>query len=68
MKISDKETYTKEEVMEIIRQVIFHGDPETYDKGGVLGTINIPPGHTQKRAQQAFKKYCLKNIEDIHSS
>ncbi len=55
----EEETYTESDVIEIIRQVIFHGTPETYDNGGLHG--NIKPTNTQERAQLAFEKYYLKN-------
>lgn len=59
--MEDKETYTKAELLEAIRQVLFTGTPDLYDRGGVLGTINMRPNHTTIRAKEAFEKYCLKN-------
>ncbi len=61
MKIEDKDTYSKEEVIEIVRQVLYGGTPDLYDKGGVLGTINTDPNGTTKKAINYFEKYCLKN-------
>lgn len=52
--------YTQDEVYEILRQVMFTGTPEFYDQGGICGNHNLPPGHTLKRAKEAFTKYYLK--------
>lgn len=58
--IEEKDIYTKEEVLEIIRQVIYYGDPAYYEKGGTTGSINFPHGGTYKKAQESFDKYYLK--------
>lgn len=56
----DKEIYTKEEVLEIIRQVLFTGTPELYDQGGMHRNMGLPPNYTKIRAEKAFEKYYLK--------
>lgn len=58
----NKDTYTKDEVFEILRQVMFTGTPELYDQGGMYKNINLPPNHTITRAKKAFEKYYLKNV------
>lgn len=58
--IEDKPTYTKEEMIEIVRQVLFTGDPDYYDQGGITKTINIPPNYTTVRAMMAIEKYAFK--------
>lgn len=50
--------YSKEEVLEIIRQVMFTGTPELYDNGGLHG--NMIPTNTKKRTEEVFNKYYLK--------
>ncbi len=57
----DKEIYTKEEMMEVLRQCLFYGTPEYYEKGGLHGNINFPPKGTYKKAQDYFEKFYLKN-------
>lgn len=51
-------TYTKDEVYEILRQVMFTGTPELYDQGGMHRSMK--PTNTLKRAKEAFEKYYLK--------
>lgn len=58
--IEAKDNYTKEEVLEIIRQVLYLGDPEFYEGGGVLGGINFPHKGTYARALECFERYYLK--------
>lgn len=62
MEIEDKELYTKAEMLEAIRQVLFTGTPELYDNGGMHGNINLPPGYTHRGAQEAFERYVLKKV------
>lgn len=56
----EEKVYTEKEVLEIIRQVLFYGEPEYWEKGGVTGCIPYPPGGTYKKAEHYFKKYFLK--------
>lgn len=55
-------TYTQTQVLEIIRQVLFYGQPEYWEKGGCTGAINYPPKGTYKKAKLYFEKYYLKQI------
>ncbi len=54
----DKPLYTKAELLEAIRQVLFTGDPELYERGGIHG--GMPSTNTRKRAEEAFNKYAFK--------
>lgn len=56
----DKETYSKDEVLDIVRQVLFYGEPEYWEKGGITGVINYPRNGTYKKAQEYFEKFYLK--------
>lgn len=56
----EKETYTKDEVLEVVRQVLFYGDPEFWEKGGVTVVINYPRNGTYQKAKDYFEKYYLK--------
>jgi hypothetical protein len=58
--IADKDTYSKDEVLEIIRQVIYYGDPEYYENGGCNKCINFPANGTFTKAKESFEKYALK--------
>lgn len=51
--------YTEEEVLEIIRQVLFYGMPEYYEQGGLHGNINFPPKGTYKKAKEYYEKFYL---------
>lgn len=53
--------YSEAEVLELIRQVLYNGTPEYYEKGGVNGVINFPKGETFAKAKRMFEKY--KSIE-----
>jgi hypothetical protein len=64
----DKEQYSKEEIYEILRQVMFTGTPELYDNGGITGTINMPRNFTKVRAMEAFNKYYLKRNLNKHTN
>lgn len=57
----DKENYTKDEVLEVVRQCLFYGEPEYWEKGGCNGVINFPPNGTYAKAKKYFNKYYLKN-------
>ncbi len=63
-----KDTYTRDEVYEILRQVIFTGEPEYYDQGGCNYVINLPPNYTKVKAMAAFEKYYLKQVHQLHES
>lgn len=52
--------YTEEEVLEVVRQVLFYGTPEYYEQGGINKCINYPPNGTYKKAKDYFDKYYLK--------
>jgi hypothetical protein len=56
-------TYNESEVLEIIRYVLFYGEPEYYEKGGLHGNINFPPNGTYKKAKHCYEKYFLKTSE-----
>ena len=57
---NEKKLYTEEEVLEVVRQVLFYGDPEYYEKGGHTGSINFPRNGTFVKAKKYFEKYYLK--------
>jgi plasmid maintenance system antidote protein VapI len=61
----DKPLYTKAELLEAIRQVLFTGDPELYERGGIHGMM--PGTNTGKRAEEAFRKYVTKSDHMIPS-
>lgn len=56
----EQKNYTHSEMLEIIRQIMFHGDPDYYEQGGKNFNINFPHKGTYKRAEDAFNKYYLK--------
>lgn len=56
----DKPLYTKAELLEAIRRVMYYGDPELYDRGGIHQ--NAPGTNTRKRAEEAFNKYVVGGI------
>ncbi len=58
--MEEKNLYTQDEVLEIVRQVLYYGTPEYYEQGGLHGNINFPPGGTYKKAKNYFEKYYLK--------
>lgn len=49
--------YSKEVVIELLRQVMFGGTPEFYDNGGLHGNHRLKRNHTTLRANAAFDKY-----------
>ena len=55
MNSKEERLYTLDEVLEVVRQVLFYGTPEVYDNGGMYG--NVKPTDTRKRAKDAFEKY-----------
>lgn len=54
-------TYTENEVLEILRQCLFFGQPEYWEQGGINKVIPYPPNGTYKKAKDYFEKYYLKN-------
>lgn len=58
--------YTREDVLEIIRQCIYLGDPDYYERGGINGNINFPPNGTYAKAEQYFENYYLNNKNNQH--
>lgn len=56
--VQDK-IYSHDEVIEIIRHVLFGGTPEFYDSGGLYGNHRLSKNHTTKRANDAFEKYLI---------
>lgn len=56
----DKPLYTKAELLEAIRRVMYYGDPELYDRGGIHQ--NVTGTNTRKRAEEAFNKYVIGGI------
>lgn len=54
----EQKIYSENEVLEIIRQVLFYGTPETYDNGGMYG--NMKPTDTRKRAKDSYEKHFIK--------
>jgi len=65
MNLSDK-IYSTEDVLEIIRQCLFYGEPEYWEQGGINKNINFPPKGTYKKAKEYFEKYYLKQkIEQL---
>lgn len=61
-----KECYTHEEVLEVLRQCLYTGNPGFYEGGGVTGVVNYPYGGTYRKAEESFKKYYLKIKEEKH--
>lgn len=55
--MEEEKVYTQAEVLEVVRQVLFYGDPEYWEKGGINGVINFPTNGTYKKAQEYFTKY-----------
>lgn len=55
-------TYTEDEVLEIIRQCLFYGNPEYWEQGGINKNINFSPKGTYKKAKDYYEKYYLKSV------
>lgn len=51
--------YTHDDIVEILRQVMFTGTPQLYDNGGMHGNYNLQRTHTKQRAIEAFEKYYI---------
>lgn len=52
--------YSTKDVLEILRQCLFFGEPEYWEQGGINKNINYPPGGTYKKAQDYFERFYLK--------
>jgi hypothetical protein len=65
--MSDELLYTKQEVLEIVRQVLFYGDPDFWEQGGVTGAINFPRNGTYRKAEEYFEKYYNKTKPNNNS-
>lgn len=52
--------YSEEDMLEAIRQCLYYGMPEYYEKGGLHGNINFPPNGTYKKAKDYYERFYLK--------
>lgn len=57
----EKDFYSKQEVVEVVRQVLFFGNPDYFEQGGINKNIPFPKNGTFKKAEDYFSKYYLKN-------
>ena len=56
-KSANSKAFSLDEVLEIIRFVIYSGTPEFYEQGGVNGVINFPKGETYAKAKRIYEQY-----------
>jgi hypothetical protein len=54
----NEKIYTTKDVLEILRQCLFFGEPEYWEQGGI--NKNIKPTNTYKKAQDYFERFYLK--------